>query len=91
MAKNVGCEDLPKGRLLLLAVAFFKTGIAGACLSSSGLTGGAQLERRVGERGKEVSQCLLDSNWPVNACECTISCITDDGIKAREMIKKFGG
>ena len=49
MAKDIGCEDLPERRLLLLAVTTFEIGIPGSCLSSSGLAGGTQLVRRVGE------------------------------------------
>lgn len=49
MAKDIGCEDLAKRRLILLAVTTFTVGIPGGCLSSSSLAGSTQLVRRVGE------------------------------------------
>lgn len=49
MAKDIGGEDLPEGRLVPLIVTAFNAGIARACLSNSRLAGGAQLVRRVGE------------------------------------------
>lgn len=85
MAEDIGCEDLAKRRLIFFAVIAFIVGNSGACLSCGGLAGDAQLVRGIGERGKEISQRLLDSSWPVNSCKSTISRIADDGIKAREI------
>ena len=90
MAKDIGCEDFPKRRFVLFVAIAFNIGIPRACLSSSRLAGSTQLVRRVGERGEEVSQCFLDSHWPVNACESTISRITNNGIKAWEVFEKSG-
>ena len=49
VAQDIGCENFPERRLIVLAVTLFKFGIAGACLSSCLLAGDAQLVRRVGE------------------------------------------
>ena len=61
MAQDIGCEDFPERRLIVLAVTVFSFDIPRACLSSSCFAGDAQLVRRVSEGAEEVSQCLLDS------------------------------
>ena len=91
MAKDIGRKDLPEMRLILLAITELITRIPWPCLNSGGLADSAQLVRRVGERGKKVGQSLLDSQWPVNACKSTRSCIADDCIEAWEVSEKSSG
>lgn len=49
MSKDIGCEDLAERRFIIWAVTSFNIELPRACLGSSGLASGAQLERRVGE------------------------------------------
>ncbi len=49
MAKDIGREDFPERRLIVLAVVVLRFRIRGGCLSSSRLAGGAELVRRVGD------------------------------------------
>lgn len=49
MAEDVGCEDLAKRRLILLAIIAFNVGNPGACLRSGSLAGDAQLVGRIRE------------------------------------------
>ena len=49
VAQDIGCENFPERRLIVLAVTVFIFDIPGACLSSCRFAGDAQLVRRVGE------------------------------------------